>query len=109
MISDSESDKDNMEFAVDEDQVNLLFGEVEKEVEDDWLQLEQFAQNYEDEETGPDIGATLATVVEKILKTRLSEEKMKTFLDAKLRLANVKMLTNPRLSPHIWAKFFKKQ
>ena len=72
MISNSESDKDQMEFAVDEDQVNLLFGEDEKEVEDDWL--EQIAQNYEEEETGPDIGAALATVVEKILKTTIRRE-----------------------------------
>ena len=62
--------------------MDLLFGKDEKEVEEDWL--EQMVQNYEDEETGPNVGATLVTVVEKILKTRLSEEKMKKLLDTKL-------------------------
>ena len=85
-----------MDFAVDKEQINLLFGEDEKEVEEDCL--EQMAQNYEDEETRPNVSVTSAAVVEKILKTRLSEEKMKKLLYAKLWPANVKMLTNLRVN-----------
>ena len=71
MISDSDFGNDQMEFAVDEDQVNL-FGEEKKLKGTGWDRL---PRNYdEDEETGPNVGATLITVVEKIIKTTLSEK-----------------------------------
>ena len=102
VVSTSE---DEMEFAVDEEAIEVRFddedneNEGKKELDEDWL--ETFSEDYEEEGEGQNIWSILAKLIKKNLKTRLSEEKMKKLLDRTLVPANVTMLTNLRVNPHI--------
>ena len=68
----------------------------------DWLQ--DFVAEYQEDVTGPAVTDALCTIVDKILVTQLSEERIKTLLAAQRRPSSVNMLTNPRVNHHIWAK-----
>ena len=79
VISTSE---DEMEFAVDEEAIDVLFddedneNEGKKELDEDWL--EKFGEDYEEEGEGQNIGSILAKLIEKILKPGYLRRRWKT-------------------------------
>ena len=67
--------------------------------------MEAMAQDLtEDEETGPPVPENLATLVDKMIKKRIPEEKVRVLLDKQIRPSNVEMLRNPKCNPHIWMR-----
>ena len=54
-----------------------------------------FVAEYQEDITGLAVADTLATIVDKILVTRLSKVRIKTLLAAQRRSSNVNILTNP--------------
>ena len=95
---ESEMEEEPCQFAVDENQLEP-FGESKEEMNvGDWL--EDFANQYQVEDTAQVTATTLATIHKKFVSS-LSEERMKKLLDSKLRLNNVAMLVNSCINQHI--------
>ena len=72
-------------------------------VELDWL--DEFASELGmPEKTGPAVTENLASLVTKMLKTKIPEERSKTLLEKFVRPENIPLLVNPRVNQHIWMK-----
>ena len=56
------------------------------------------------ENTGEEINESLADIVSSLVKTRLSEDKLKQKLQKYPRPANIAGLTTPRINPLIWGQ-----
>ena len=90
VISDSESEPEgvNVEFAIDEAQIDAFLWDDQETPADDWAA--EFAEIYgEPEVTGPPLEEKLAAIVFKILKTRFSEERTKEITKKLTRPENV--------------------
>ena len=89
VISDTESELEgmNMEFAINEAQIDAFLGDEQEMPPDDWVA--EFAEIYSKPEvTGTPLEEKLAAIVTKILKTRLSEERTKEIIKKLTRQEN---------------------
>ena len=95
-------ESDNISLG-DRDDAHVEGEEPPDNEDNDWL--EAMAQDLtEDEETGPQVPENLATLVDKMIKKRIPEEKVRVLLDKQIRPRNVEMLQNPKCNPHIWMR-----
>lgn len=99
---DNQSEREAIESVVTTDVEDEEEGEIEEDQED-WI--EEFAGSYGNAEaTGPDLPNNLATLITKMLKTRLTDDKEKQLLEEFKRPDNVPMLGNPRVNSDVWSK-----
>ena len=105
VISDSESEPEgvNMEFAIEEAQIDAFLGEDQEMPPDDWVA--EFAEIYgEPDVIGLSLEEKLVAIVSKILKTKLIEERTTEITKKLTRLENVLLLVKPHIQPEIWTK-----
>lgn len=109
--SDDEPENNNKRKRVADDEnndVDLLLGKPENaEPEQDKAFgeiLDSVAQELDQEQLGPNVSDQLAQVINKTLRTKLSEEKLKEKQNAYPRPQNCATLEATRVNPEIWAQ-----
>ncbi|CAB4005586.1 Tyrosine- kinase Tec [Paramuricea clavata] len=66
--------------------------------------LDSVVQELDEEQLGPDVSEKLAQVINKTLRSKLSEEKLKEKQNAYPRPQNCESLETTRVNPEIWAQ-----
>ncbi|CAB3992944.1 Hypothetical predicted protein [Paramuricea clavata] len=66
--------------------------------------LDSVVQELDEEQLGPDVSEKLAEVINKTLRSKLSEEKLKEKQNAYPRPQNCESLETTRVNPEIWAQ-----